>query len=259
MAEHRITLTEGLLIAAVPAAGYWFAYLYELGFCKYFNLPSIFVDISIPAVLGAIVAVFAVLATIHMLAEPLFSIFSALTLPHRVKNAMLRTGIFILLAGGVAMVNRIPIKDMAWMGLFIGMFLFFDFIFPLITQRGVSGYLAKLEAQHQIDWQVDSLADITIKQIGRSWFLWGFLLLLLSFVAYFAGGFNARVQQRLIVLSGPPARVVLKHFGPSVVAATFDRMTRSVSPDYRLIAFDSDLGEFRFEQVGPLKPKTEAP
>ncbi len=84
-------------------------------------------------------------------------------------------------------------------------------------------------------------------------------LFLLSFMAYFAGGFNARVQQRFIVLPGEPERVVLKHFGPSVVAATFDRTARSVSADYRLIAFDSNLGQFRFEQVGPLTPNKEAP
>jgi hypothetical protein len=92
MAEDRISLTEGLLIAAVPAAGYWFAYLYELGFCKYFNLPSAFVDIGMPTVLGAIVAMLGVLGIIHVFAEPSFIVLSAYCLRCPVQSKPLFSG-----------------------------------------------------------------------------------------------------------------------------------------------------------------------
>jgi hypothetical protein len=258
MAENRIRLTEGLLIAAVPAAGYWFAYLYELGFCSYFNLPAAFINIGIPTILGAIVAIFGVLGLIPMFAEIPFRVLSAI--PRPIAAPIRSIGLSIILMGGIMVVARFTlIQFMIVASIFAVPLLFFHFVFPLITQRRTNGYLAKLEAQHQTDLQADSLMDIAAKKIGASWFGLLFLLFLLSFVAYFAGGYNAKVRRSFIVLPGPPELVVLKQFGVSVVAATFDRKTRSVSSDYRLISFDNNLSQFRFERVGPLTPNNTVP
>jgi hypothetical protein len=258
MAENRISLTEGLLIATLPAAGYWFAYLYELGFCTYFNLPDAFIDIGIPAVLKAIVAMFGVLGLIHVFAEIPFRGLSAL--PRSIAAPIRRIGLAIILMGGGAMILQSTlIQFMIVASIFAVPFLFGHFVLPLFTQRGTSGYLAKLEAQHQAELQADSLMDIAAKKIGASWFRLLFLLFLLSFVAYFAGGYNAKVQRSFMVLPGPPELVILKKFGASVVAAAFDRKTQSVSSDYRLISFDNNLGQFRFERVGPLTPNKTVP
>jgi hypothetical protein len=154
--------------------------LYELGYCKYFNLPAAFVDIGIPTVLGAIVAILGVLGVIHMFAETSFSVVSALSRP--VKAIILRIGLIIALMGGYAMVCRTTIKKFIT-SLFVVPLLFSHFIFPLLTQRGTNGYLAKLEAQHQIDFQADSLVDIAEKKIGRRWFILLFFLYLLSFIS----------------------------------------------------------------------------
>jgi hypothetical protein len=258
MAENRISLTEGLLIAAVPVAGYWFAYLYELGFCKYFNLPAAFIDIGIPTVLGAILAIFVVLSLISIFAELPFTILSAL--PRSIGAPIRRIGFAIILMFGFAIVARYTLMQfMIVASIFAVPLLFFHFVFPLITERGTSGYLAKLEAHYRRDLQHESLMDIVAKKVGMSWFRLFFLLYLLSFASYFAGGYNARLQSSFMVLPGPPELVVLKQFGGRVVTATFDRKTRTVSPDYRLVSFDSSLGEFRFVRLGPLTPAKTVP
>jgi hypothetical protein len=161
--------------------------------------------------------------------------------------------------GGYAMVSRFTLTEFMGMASFFVLLLFFHCVFPLITQRGTSGYLAKLEAPHQIDLEADSLVDIAAKKIGRSWFLLLCLLYRLSFVAYFARGYNAKVQRSFMMLPGQPELVVLKQLGASVIAATFDRKTQGVSSDYRLISFDNNLGQFRFERVGPLTPHKTVP
>lgn len=258
MAENRIGLTEGLLIAAVPAAGYWFAYLYELGFCKYFNLPAAFIDIGIPTVLGAIVAIFGVLGLIYMFAELPFTILSAV--PRSIGAPIRRMGLAIMIMGAFAIVGRYTLALFMTVAIIFAVpLLFFHFVFPLITERGTSGYLAKLDAHHRRDLRTDNLMDIAARKIGASWFRLLFLLFLLSVVSYFAGGYNARVQSSFMVLPGPPELVVLKQFGTSVVTVTFDRKTRSVSSDFRLISFDNNLGQFRFERVGPLTPNETVP
>jgi len=55
MTNQRFGLTEGLVIAVVPATGYWFAFLYELGYCKYFEIPPAFIEIGLLNVLVAII------------------------------------------------------------------------------------------------------------------------------------------------------------------------------------------------------------
>lgn len=51
MTETRVGITEALLIAAVPVVGYWIAYLYELGYCRWFGMPPYFIEIGILNVL----------------------------------------------------------------------------------------------------------------------------------------------------------------------------------------------------------------
>ncbi len=94
-----------------------------------------------------------------------------------------------------------------------------------------------------------------ITEKRRIWFIYLFILYLLSILSYFAGGYIARFQKDFIVLSGKPELVVLKKYDSYFVAANFDRRSKSVSTEYKLLAVDKSLGRIKFERVGPLSPK----
>jgi hypothetical protein len=48
--ELRI-FTESTMLAAIPALGYWVAFVYELGYFSYFELPSTFVEVALNSIL----------------------------------------------------------------------------------------------------------------------------------------------------------------------------------------------------------------
>lgn len=150
MTDHRIGLTEGLLIAGVPAAGYWLAFLYELGYCIYFDIPAQFVDIGLLNVLIAIVGFAGFLAMIHLYGG-LFYTLSGIF--HRaIRTALFRVAVIFCAIAGISIVFRLT--EAQFIGsaiLFGGFHAFGEFVFPLITQRKIKGYINKLEAQDRFE------------------------------------------------------------------------------------------------------------
>ncbi|HET8761742.1 MAG TPA: hypothetical protein VFN94_11770 [Nitrospiria bacterium] len=253
MPEHRIGLTEGLLIAGVPAAGYWFAFLYELGYCKYFDIPASFIEVSVSNILVAIVGLLGVLVLVNVYADLIFMVFQ--WLPSAIKSAVLRITIPVVFLTGYALVIRIPFRQVFLvLGLILVPILFLEFILPLIVQRGTRGYLAKLDAQNKSERERITVMDVVASKLGRDNFLHLALIFSISFLAYFAGGYNAKVQREFIVLPGSNELVVLKTYNASFLAAKFDRPSKSVWAEYTLVPADTQVGRFSFERVGPLQP-----
>lgn len=253
MPEQRIGLTEGLLIAGVPVAGYWFAFLYDLGYCRYFDILAWFIDVGILNVFVSTVGLLGLLALVSLYANPLFMILRRL--PAALRSAFLRIAIPFAFIAGYALVGRLMLCQFVLLFTpFVVLLLFLEFIFPLITQRGTRGYLAKLDAQNVTEPEHHTLVDAMVRSIGRERSLFFYLIFVFSFVAYFAGGYNAKAQTDFIVLTGSTELVVLKTYKASFLAAKFDRVARSVSPQYTVIPADTQLFQFKFERVGRLLP-----
>lgn len=253
MTDQRIGLTEGLVIAGVPAAGYWFAFLYELGYCKYFEIPPAFIEIGLLNVLVAIIGLGGVLALFNLYADPVFILSRGL--PKPLRAALFRIAVPVVLVSGYAIVARLtPPQFLFAVGIFLVPLAFFEFIFPLLTQRGVKGYLSKLEAQNQTELQHETIMDVVAKSIGRRVFLFSALLFALSFTAYFAGGYEAKTQLDFMVIGEQPEKVVLKRNGAYSVTAQFDREKKSISRNFALISSEQEF-RFRYERVGPLSPE----
>lgn len=252
MTDQRLGLTEGLVIAGVPAAGYWFAFLYELGYCKYFDIPPAFIEIGVLNILVAIIGLGGVLALFNVYAEPFFMLSRGLPKPVRV--ALLRIIVPMVFIGGYAIVTHQTFREfMVVLALFIVPLAFFEFIFPVLTQRNITGYLNKLEAQNKIELEHDSLMDMAAKAVGRRAFLFSALLFALSFLAYFAGGYEAKTLRDFMVIAEQPEKVVLKRNSDYFVVAQFDRAKKSISREFTL--FQQQPFRFNYERVGPLSPK----
>jgi len=253
MTNQRFGLTEGLVIAVVPATGYWFAFLYELGYCKYFEIPPAFIEIGLLNVLVAIIGLGGVLALFNLYADPVFILSRGL--PKPLRAALFRITVPIVLVSGYAIVARLTPQQFSLVaGVFLVPLVIFEFIFPLLTQRDVRGYLSKLEAQNQAELQHETIMDVVAKSIGRRAFLFFGLLFVLSFTAYFAGGYEAKKQLDFMVIDEQPEKVVLKRNGAYSVTAQIDREKKSISRNFALIASEQEF-QFRYERVGPLSPE----
>lgn len=253
MIEQRLGLTEGLVIAGVPAAGYWFAFLYEFGYCKYFDIPPSFIEIGILNILVAIIGLAGALALINLYASPLFMLSRGFAQP--IRAALFRVSIPLILISGYALVARFTLIQfmIAAAVLFVPL-VFFEFIFPLLTQRNVPGYLNKLEAQNEMELEHDTLIDLAANAVGRRAFLFFALLLALSFLAYFAGGYEAKAQRDFMVVGEKAEKVVLKTISGYLLVAEFDRATKSLSTKFALVSPEQQGFRFNYERVGPLVP-----
>lgn len=253
MTESRLGITEGLLIAGVPVAGYWVAFLYELGYCTYFNIPLSFIEIGILNILVAIVGIAGVLLLISIHANMFYMLLSGIAQP--ISFSLLKIGTILILISGYALVSRLPfVLFVIIVAIIIVLFGFLEFIFPLLTQRKVTGYLNKLAAQEKTELEHKNIFNFVANSIGRKTVQIILVIFVLSFVAYFAGGYKAKTQRNFMVFVGNGEKVVLKAISGYLLVAEFDRPTKSLSSKFTLVSSEQPEFSFSYERIGPLVP-----
>lgn len=256
MSEQRFGLTEGLVLGGIPATAYWFAFLYQLGYCRYFDLPQYFIEINAENVLAAVVGLLGVIGLLHWFADVVILPFGN-KFPKTIKSVVRRVLIVVTLAGGYAIVTRATLSNFAMVVVAVLVPLVLPELLVSSFARNGKSYLATLEEVQAAELQRDTVMDRFAGTIGRDWFSIFVILLFASFLSYFAGGLNARTQQDFVVLAGDPELVVLRKYESSFVAARFERTNKTIFPDYKLVPIDKDLGRFMQERVGPLSPPDE--
>lgn len=255
VAENRIGLTEGLLIAGIPVVGYWIAYLYELGYCRWFGVPPNLIEVGVLSVLVAISSLLAVCLALWIFGEMVVGPLRLL--PRVLASSVLRLLLMLIPFSAYALVSNMELSQFLWVTVPIAViYLFVEFVFPLLAQRSISGYIAKMEAQRKVDLAYESLLDLVVQRVGFSYFKLYAAIAVLSMLAYGAGGLQARLQTDFMVVPGTPASVGIKTYGTYLIAATWDRSTKMLSREFRLIPMDEQLGTVRFDRVGPLEPES---
>lgn len=246
---------EGVIVAGIPATGYWFAFLYELGYCKYFNIPSSFIEIDMLNVLIAIIGTLTLLGTVNFLVQPFFMLFADFT--WSIRKAIKVTLLPIVLMIGTSFAIKLPFLDAVFFISAIGLpIAFSEFILPLFTHREVHGYAAKLEAATRTDFEQNhTTMDVLADKLGFETYSLLFYFFLFSYVVFFSGGIDARIRSDFIVLKGEPEMAVIKIYNNSFLAAKFDRTTKLIVADFKIIPIDKRLGAFTYERLGSLQAK----
>lgn len=254
MEKQNIGLTEGIIIATIPAIGYWIAFLFEYGYCNYFNIPLTFMEISIQNIMIAIIGLLGLLAIILNFAIYFHMLFH--WLPRTIKFSLLRIFTMTAFTYGFFLFNKHLFSQVVLITSIMFIFLLFlEFVLPLISQNKTKGYLEKMKAQHKLDFETNTLINVTAEKIGYNKSALIFLVFYLSFLAYFAGSYNAKYQNEFLILKDEKELVVLKTYSKFFLAAKFDRKTKTIFTEYKLILVDTQLGIFKFERIGPLLPK----
>jgi hypothetical protein len=214
-------LSEGLVIGGVTGAGYFAAYLSDVGYKDYFGIPSMYADVSLNTVILSVsTIVFILFLLLLVVTQPVFRRYGTWILP-------------ILLPLGVVAVigQKIGYQiNLSWS------FLVFSFAMTVL----LTALLIRLV-------------------VRRHWFLAGLLLFFMVMAVSRASGYLiASNQTEYLVTTEPVPYVVVDTYKDALVLMPIDLQRRTVRREYRLVNQQADMKEalpLKRMEIGPLRVK----
>ena len=246
-------LTEGIILALIPIAGYALCFAYQAGYAAFFHIPLELIEITIPQILIAIAWLAGIVFFTLLFFNAVYECLSARTKQHfifkRIRNYSF---MFVML---FVFFCLFPLQWKQWIGfvICIPLLLFMEFVPPLLLEKGKLTYKEKLKSYWQ--WSSESSRKSLIAEIHDKYgadtigFVMGFAMLL-SF-SYSAGEAVATHKAYYMVDHSKTNTVVVAIYNNKYVEAPFDPVAGKVSPDFT-VCFITDK-EFRFQvlKVGP--------
>jgi hypothetical protein len=247
---ERLVSSESLLLAIVPLLAYALLFCYQLGFMLARHVPVEFMTFNVSDVFVVSFVLLILFVPLSFLAYALLDSFR--TVPPPLNVLLPRTlNIFILLVLLlIVMISLTGSKTALGLILvFVGYFLG-EYARPVWTQRGKGTYLQKLVAEEDRRRQLpDDAVTVLMHRIGSEVILAPYGLL----IAVIIGRITALNQITFQIADSTPEAVVIWQTHEQVVIAPFDRVTKLVSPQFRIVNLGADPQlEFRTEDIGPL-------
>ena len=221
-------------MALATAISYAVAYSYNAGFASFFGLPPFLISPTVGTILQAAAAVGAVLLGFWNIATGVW-VFAP-----RGDTALARSIRRFLVLVLVVGLFYVPIRDVkgVWIlaAIILGLYAFFSFAFPLVTQRKIVGYENKLLGQEKIERDADrhSLNSHVARALGGRELLAGALSILLVYFAYFVG-FGAAVRKEdFLILDNRAGYLVAAFDEELLILAAYDPVTRKLTGSYQV-------------------------
>lgn len=247
----RPFLLSGFGVAVLSGMAYLTSYTYEAGYAGFFGIPErmikldlISVCISFGAILTSLLLFFFVINIVYMLWP---------VRPSPLGRCFLRLLPILIIVAFCRLVTKDWQLLISPLGLFMIWLIFIEFVFPLF-QRGKT-YREKLEAQEEVERNVQDIFHLMMRSPGMRTALISFLLILcLLLMAGLTGDSQASKRENFLMISGEDDIVVLRIYGDRLICAPLDRVDRTVHRSI-LIMVNSPGKPLRldWEKVGPLK------
>jgi len=210
--DWKVLLT--MVIAISPVLGYGLAYVYQLGYCSVFNIPTDLVKLDLTTVLVAIAGTLGVLFFFSCLMLLIWATPRNISVTKQ-KIYVSAVLLFFLFIFSLLFFTTSEAEQVAIM---YGIFLFLIFLGPSVARKisGIKWGKGKNEPETPAD-------DRIIQIINTKYFkysIFGFILLVM--VIYFgalAGRSDALNKHIFYVPSSNPNSVVLKIYGDDMVCA----------------------------------------
>lgn len=238
------------------AIGYTMAYLYELGYCGVFGIPSEFIQLQSTNIIATVSRVF---LSFYLLFWVGFGLLLYVNSPSRRPLTPIRRRLLIIafiLLSYIAFAFGYYRAFQEWY-LAMPLLVYFAlvlFVGPLWTRKNVTGgYIAKLAAQDEADRQAPHPLAFITKHIG--WATIGILCFVLAvlLLSYLSGEDTATRQEYFLVPSTNTDAVVLRIYGDRLICTQLDE--QSNEPDGRLFVLqldDEPRPVLSLQKVGPL-------
>lgn len=228
-------ITEGIALAAIPAFCYLITYLYESGYNRIIGLPDDFINIDLVSVLGALAAMSIVLFFAYNLIVLSEALVKA---PHNLRLPLTRlslASLYTLFIAGLFLHTDLTKHYIITLAVpILALFVFIDFILPLIFHRSVKGFLNKVsqaEANRQEGLKkTPNYLGNFIGQLPGGTFTYFFILMFMLLGSYHIGTSSALTKDDFYKINGKD-EVVVKILPNSIIGAKVkeNRLTKEFS------------------------------
>jgi hypothetical protein len=252
--KPRNYLSEATIIAVASASAYYFSYTYEKAFLSYFSIPQQFITIDITTILSFGAIIFGALILIFP-ALNMFTIILSRTKNEYLGRLVRPYWIFLFLI--LAHFYFFGLEKWTLLITYLVVcliFAFFDFIFPLITQRGMKTYTEKLHAQEEIESQFKSLPQEVSIKYGRDTALLVMLLIMGYLISSNAGLAEAMRQKSFLFTNTQPQLVVLRIYSNRLICAQYDDVNNEILQQFSIIELGENTPALSLRSVGPIHP-----
>jgi hypothetical protein len=214
---------EGVILIILTATAYTAFLMREMGYADEFAIPQ---ELIATSHIGLVSAAKALVwgATAYIAKVNLVWIFAPRG--DRLLFSLLRHAIGFSLIVGFAMYPYLATGvSWWWFSGIIVTLVFFWFVFPLITQKGIVGYENKIAEQARIESRGNDIYGLLFSQLDKTTTVMLSFVLAIMVFAHGDGRRSAIEQEKFNVLDGEPNFVVLRIYGDTVVSAAFDPKT----------------------------------
>lgn len=257
--EIKSLLISGVGVAAVSVTGYILAFNYEMGYANFFGIPIRFIKLNLITIFIAVLGLISVFLFIMGCISIVYPF-----LPKKISSPIYRKLLglspFFLIYLGLFIIYGPTwwfYSSVKYTLILFTLLVFFDFVWPLLTQREKGTYFEKLEAQESLEHHNQPrtfIGFITSTPKGLRGLRLVFSLLLLLAFAYCIGNSEAIRKKHFLVLKDRKNTVVLRIYDDKYICAPFNRETKQV--DRSLIILESSGQNeliLNWQKVGPLK------
>jgi hypothetical protein len=260
-ALKQITLSETLIIAAVPFAAYVVLFVYRAGYFDVYKLPIQFISFNLAEVFIVAGALGGVILIVFGVANFVLTFLpSKWHTPSVIERFWRILPMFIL---AVAFAFLYSEQSSVWVVFlaFLVIMLAIMFLPPLFSRQIQGSYLEKMAILDQQRPATDgmwktSLVYRTAAFFGPHFIIVVFYTWIFLYVTYNAGYASALNQRMFRIATTSPEMVVLYMTDDKIIAAPFDRNTKLVEPSFAVLdTNDGTNVTYRLEEVGPLQLK----
>jgi hypothetical protein len=245
------------MLAAVPAMGYWVAFVHELGYFNYFDLPRSFIEISLNVILLNSLSVVIGLAIFIIVFDFIRKAMSGVTEALKYTLYKILFSYFMIFGFGIVFDMTI-IKIQILLLILVTPIILKEICWPLWSYRHVPGFGNKITAAKKKDFEFESMTDKMVEKIGAPAFLLITFIYLISIFSYLAGGYQANKQEYFLTSEAMPSYVLIRKYADTWLALKIDPESNEFHKTYKLVPTDK-ISVFSSTNIGKLKTRQEAP
>ena len=256
-----ISLSDTLLLAALPFLAYLFTFIYQAGYLKAFELPLQFVSITTTDVFNIGGKVLGVFSTILVSLNVFSSFLPKGRLPYPLaKRFSLLVPILLIAIPALFFYKWGAVSYLFSSFLIFAIILMF---FPALVTRKYKGpYLHRIEMIDKDVTDVNptnsnafdgALFARTVNLLGYKVFIVIVYLLLSLYITFNAGKSTAQNQEIFYIVNTSPETIVLFMTNEKIISAPFDKTTRVIEPEFMIINIgDTTDLKLRLSNIGRL-------
>jgi hypothetical protein len=253
-------------VGAAPVIGYAIAFFYAAGYANVFDIPLELISVSVGSVFLALLALAGVAVAMGLLANLPLGLVTwrlpteeELSHPFVLRARKLEPFYVVLAVSAITAIADWHFLPWWAVGLFFAWAVYL-FVWPLISQRSVAGYRAKLVAQDQAELtdRVPGWNAFVRRALRSGLYSYIVAVLLTLFGAYYGGALVGSEKERFLVSADDSSLVIVAIYNDTLVGRRLNAERTAFTneihiwkvTDVAFVGSPETLGRLRVEDDG---------